>query len=172
LARSSRDRRHACPGPAIRETTPPNAVHAFVGSFTVTGATWFESPANARRSLRAAIVFRRTASLPLLACWIVLSVPLARAACDDPPPPVRDVIADRFYVDSASSVADKAIIARNKNALATLDHTLVTIIAMEDKALAGDAASAACAGRWLVVWAKGGAMLGHMSSQQAVIERK
>ena len=96
----------------------------------------------------------------------------ARAACDDPPPPLRDIIADRFYVDSASSVADKAIIARNKNALATLDRTLNSIIAMEDKALAGDAASAACAGRWLVVWAKGSAMLGHMSSQQAVVERK
>lgn len=95
-----------------------------------------------------------------------------RAACEDPPPPVRDIIADRFYVDTAKSVADKAIIARNKTALATLDHTLVAIIAMEDKALAGDAASAACAGRWLVVWAEGGAMLGHMSSQQAVIERK
>src|SRR6185312_12669204 len=40
------------------------------------------------------------------------------------------------------------------------------------RALAGDTASAACAGRWLVVWAKGGAMLGHMSSQQAVVERK
>jgi poly(beta-D-mannuronate) lyase len=85
---------------------------------------------------------------------------------------VRDIIADSFYVDTASSVADKAIIARNKNALATLDHTLVAIIAMEDKALAGDAASAACAGRWLVIWAKASAMLGHMSSQQAVIERK
>lgn len=85
---------------------------------------------------------------------------------------MRDIIADRFYVDTASSVADKVIIARNKNALATLDHTLNAIVAMEDKALAGDTASAACAGRWLVVWAKGGAMLGHMSSQQAMIERK
>ena len=108
----------------------------------------------------------------LLVCCAVLPISTAHATCDDPPPPVRDIIADRFYVDTASSVADKAIIARNKNALATLDHTLVAIIGMEDKALAGDAASAACAGRWLVVWAKGGAMLGHMSSQQAVIERK
>ena len=109
---------------------------------------------------------------PLLPCCIILQTQTARAACDEAPPPVRDIIADRFYVDSASSVADKAIIARNRNALATLDHTLNAIIAMEDKALAGDAASAACAGSWLVVWAKGGAMLGHMSSQQAVIERK
>ena len=98
--------------------------------------------------------------------------PGARAACDEPPPPVRDIIADRFYVDSASSIADNAIIARNKTALATLDRSLNAIQGMEDKGLAGDRASAACAGQWLVVWAKGAAMLGHMSSQQAVVERK
>jgi poly(beta-D-mannuronate) lyase len=107
-----------------------------------------------------------------LVCLIALSAPGAHAACDDPPPPVRDIIADRFYVDTASSIADKATIARNKTALATLDHTLAAILAMEDRALEGDTVSAACAGRWLVVWAKGGAMLGHMSSQQAMVERK
>jgi poly(beta-D-mannuronate) lyase len=108
----------------------------------------------------------------LLGCLVALTAPVARAACDDPPPPVRDIIADRFYVDTASSIADKAIIARNKTALATLDHTLIAILAMADRGLAGDTASAVCAGRWLTVWAKGGAMLGHMSSQQAVVERK
>lgn len=110
--------------------------------------------------------------LAVILVMAVLSAPAARAACEDAPPPVTDIIADRFYVDSASSIADKAVIARNKNALATLDHTLTAILAMEDRALGGDAASAACAGNWLAVWAKGGAMLGHMSSQQAVVERK
>jgi poly(beta-D-mannuronate) lyase len=123
--------------------------------------------------LLLAISSRRRFGLAVpLACMIALGAPVARAACDDPPPPMRDIIADRFYVDSASSVADKAIIARNKTALATLDHTLNAIIAMEDRSLAGDSGSGACAGRWLVVWAKGGAMLGHMSSQQAQVERK
>jgi len=102
----------------------------------------------------------------------MVNMPAARAACDEPPPPVRDIIADRFYVDTASSIADKAIIARNKNALATLDHTLIMILTMADKGLAGDAASATCAGHWLAIWAKGGAMLGHMSSRQAEVERK
>jgi poly(beta-D-mannuronate) lyase len=96
----------------------------------------------------------------------------ARAGCEEPPSPVRDIIADRFYVDTASSIADKAIIARNKTALANLDRTLIAIIAMADKGLAGDSASAACAGIWLADWAKGGAMLGHMSSRQAEVERK
>jgi poly(beta-D-mannuronate) lyase len=107
----------------------------------------------------------------LPACLMLLAAPAARA-CDDAPPPVRDIIADRFYVDTASSVADKAIIARNGAALATLDHALITILAMEDKGLAGDNDSAVCAGHWLAVWAKAGAMLGHMSSQQATIDRK
>jgi poly(beta-D-mannuronate) lyase len=138
----------------------------------VTHATWFDSARVRWGSLPGSVVTRRCFASALLLGCVVLRAQPALAACDDPPPAVRDIIADRFYVDTASSVADKAIIARNKNALATLDHTLNAIIAMEDKALAGDTASAACAGRWLVVWAKGGAMLGHMSSQQAVVERK
>jgi poly(beta-D-mannuronate) lyase len=104
-----------------------------------------------------------------LACLIAVA---AHAECEDPPPPVRDIIADRFYVDTASTIADKAIIARNRTALATLDHTLNAILAMADKSLAGDNDSAVCAGHWLAAWAKGGAMLGHMSSQQAAIDRK
>jgi poly(beta-D-mannuronate) lyase len=94
------------------------------------------------------------------------------AACEEPPPPVRDIIADRFYVDIASSITDKVTVARDKAALVTLDHTLTTIVAMADKSLTGDRESAQCAGHWLAVWAKGGAMLGRMSSQQAAIERK
>jgi poly(beta-D-mannuronate) lyase len=115
---------------------------------------------------------RVAAWVALLASLTIASSRAVHAACEEPPPPVKDIIADRFYVDSASSIADKAIIARNRTALATLDQTLTAILAMTDKALAGDKESAACAGHWLAVWAKGGAMLGHMSSQQAAIERK
>jgi poly(beta-D-mannuronate) lyase len=105
-------------------------------------------------------------------CVLLVNAPAARAQCEEPPPPVRDVFADRFYVDTASSIADRAIIARNRTSLATLDHTLNAIIVMADKGLAGDNASALCAGHWLAIWAKGGAMLGHMSSRQAEVERK
>ena len=151
----------------------PRPLNAVAGSATLIFASWFSNAQTRPRPLHHSATARTGfAVVAALACCVTLRAWPARAACDDPPPPVRDIIADRFYVDTASSVADKAIIARNKNALATLDHTLGAIIAMEDKALAGDAASAACAGRWLVVWAKGGAMLGHMSSQQAVVERK
>jgi poly(beta-D-mannuronate) lyase len=143
------------------------------GSGMVTNAIRLGHARTARWPLHGLVIARRCFVLvALLLGFIMLRALPARAACDDSPSPVRDIIADRFYVDTASSVADKAIITRNKTALATLDHTLNAIIAMEDRALAGDAASAACAGRWLVVWAKGSDMIGHMSSQQAMIERK
>jgi poly(beta-D-mannuronate) lyase len=115
---------------------------------------------------------RPVAWAPLLAWLTIAYVPASHAACEEPPPPVRDIIADRFYVDTASSVADKAIIARNRAALTTLDDTLKAILAMADKGLTGDTEATKCAGHWLAVWAKGGAMLGHMSSQQAAVERK
>jgi len=123
-------------------------------------------------SFRSPIHWFPRALVPLACVFFAVAAPMARAACDEPPPPVKDIIADRFYVDTASSVADKAVIARNRTALSTLDHTLIAILAMADKGLAGDADSSKCAGHWLAVWAKGGAMLGHMSSQQAAVERK
>lgn len=157
----------------MRDKTPPDQASTNVRTATVTGATRpRECPSTWRSTLQDASSRHRFGLVAVLACLIALSASVARATCADPPPPVRDIIADRFYVDTASSIADKAIIARNKTALANLDHTLTAIIAMEDKGLAGDSASAACAARWLAVWAKGGAMLGHMSSQQAVVERK
>jgi hypothetical protein len=130
-------------------------------------------PCLKRRTHPLAIPPRRVAWLLwFLGCLAALVPNTGNAACDDPPPPVRDIIADRFYIDPASTVADKAVVARNRTALATLDHTLNAILTMEDKVLAGDQESALCAGHWLAVWAKGGAMLGSMSSQQAVFERK
>ena len=101
-----------------------------------------------------------------------LAPTLAWAACEAPPPPVRDISADRFYVDTASSITDKTIMARNRAALATLDRAIVTIQTMADEGLTGNTASALCAGNWLGVWAKGGALLGRMSSRQAEAERK
>lgn len=111
----------------------------------------------------------RAPALLLSAC---LFASPALAACEDPPTPVRDIIADRFYVATAKSAAENAIVARNRSALATLDSTLNNILNMTDRFLDGDREAATCAARWLAAWAKGGAMLGHMSSQQAEVERK
>jgi poly(beta-D-mannuronate) lyase len=121
---------------------------------------------------RSASAVRRVLAGLALIYFSAFAPAAARAACDDPPPAERDIYADRFYVDSASSIADKAIIARNRASLATLDHTLIAILAMADKGLAGDNASAVCAGHWLGIWAREGAMLGRMSSRQAEVDRK
>ena len=117
----------------------------------------------------------RLARLGMRMGWLslVLMTPsLVHAACEPPPPPVRDISAYRFYVDTASSITDKTIMARNRNSLATLDRTLNMIQTMADQGAAGNTESALCAGAWLSSWARGGAMLGHMSSGQAEAERK
>ena len=107
----------------------------------------------------------------VLSCALLTPSPV-RAACEPPPPPIRDISAYRFYVDTASSITDKTIMARNRGSLATLDRTLTAIQAMADQGATGNAESALCAGAWLTSWARGGAMLGHMSSRQAEAERK
>lgn len=98
--------------------------------------------------------------------------PAFATSCGEPPAAVRDIKADRFYTDAASSVPDQAIIDANKAALAALDKPLVTMIKLSDAGLAGDASASRCAGQWMAAWARGGAMLGTMSSRQAGYERK
>jgi hypothetical protein len=103
-------------------------------SDALTNAVRLDNARRRRWPLPGSVMARHCFPLvALLLGFVMLRAQPARADCDDPPPPVRDIIADRFYVDTASSVADKAIITRNKNALATLDHTLNAIIAMRTK---------------------------------------
>jgi hypothetical protein len=75
---------------------------------------------------------------------IALLYPLSGAAadCPKPGPNVRDIIADRFYTDEASSRVDKTIVAKNKASLAALDTNLRPIIDFSDKAMAGDSPAA------------------------------
>lgn len=96
----------------------------------------------------------------------------ARADCPAPLAIVKDITADRFYIDAASSVVDDNIVARNKASLRALDDNLKPILKASDQALAGDAAAAQCAVTLLVAEAQGGGMLGDMSSRQAGYERK
>lgn len=103
---------------------------------------------------------------------LLTAVPALAADCGEPPPAVRDIKADRFYTDAASSVPDQTIIDANKASLAALDKPLVSMIRKSDAALQGDAEAARCAGHWLAAWARAGAMLGVMSSRQAGYERK
>ena len=103
---------------------------------------------------------------------LVLTSSLAQSACPQPGIIVRDITADRFYIDAASSVPDEAILARNKASLAALDHNLYPIIKFSDAALTGETGAAQCAIQFLIAEARGGGMLGTMSSRQAGYERK
>lgn len=104
---------------------------------------------------------------------LMLGLPTAEAACVAEQPVVRDLRAERFYVDAASSIPDPAAIARNRQALAALDASLGAIIAHSDRHLEnGSASEAECALAQMAVQAAGGAMLGETRSLQADHERK
>lgn len=97
----------------------------------------------------------------------------AAETCPLDQPVIRDIRADRFYVDDASSIVDPAIEAANKAALVPLDATISTIQKRSNRFLQkGTVAEAACALALLARQAEGGAMLGAMSSRQAGYERK
>ncbi len=106
-----------------------------------------------------------------LACLALLAGPAA--ACEAPLPAQADIAAERFYTDAAQSVPDPEAQARNKASLKDIDAFIVTVVGLSNKALAAsDRAAGACAATWLAAWAKDGALLGRMSSNQAEYERK
>ncbi|MBI4191004.1 MAG: alginate lyase family protein [Betaproteobacteria bacterium] len=92
--------------------------------------------------------------------------------CLPAPPAVRDITANRYYSDAASSVIDPALERRNKFAVKPLEDYLRSFSRMTDLyTRSGAEAVAACALGWLDAWAQGGAMLGSMSSSQADYHR-
>lgn len=103
----------------------------------------------------------------------LMGVASAAGVCPLDQPVIRDIRADRFYVDAASSVVDPAIEAANRAALQPLDAAIAAIVSRSNRFLAkGDVAEAGCALALLTKQAEGGAMLGAMSSRQAGYERK
>lgn len=97
--------------------------------------------------------------------------------CAPPPPAITSLDLTRFYADAKGSLVDPDKAARHKAETAPLAVFLRHVTSEADKALrrskTADAAVAAqCALRWLAAWAKAGALLGTMGSQQAEAERK
>lgn len=122
--------------------------------------------------------FPATASDPLLRNPFARAVaasaePAKPYACASAPAPVRDIIANRYYTDSSSSVIDPELRRQNELAVKPIDDYLREFSRMTDLYLrTGAPAVAACALDWLVEWAKADAMLGKMSSNQADYHRK
>ena len=95
------------------------------------------------------------------------------AACDSPPPAVRDIDANRYYKDSRSSVIDPVLKARNEAAVKPVNDYLEGVARAANAWQARrDPLDARCALGWLQAWAAQGAMLGKMSTNQSYYTRK
>jgi poly(beta-D-mannuronate) lyase len=99
------------------------------------------------------------------------------AACDAPPPVMRDIDIPRFYSDAAGTVVDPKLKAAHDHAQNTLTAFLRQVTGDADKAIKRTKApeqqqAAECALSWITAWAKGGAWLGKMAQQQAEYQRK
>jgi len=106
---------------------------------------------------------------------ILAGLETARASihCAEPPPAVRNMTADTFYVDRPRSIMDARTVRRNEDSLRRLDDGLTSIIEGADVALRKNSETAGrCSALWLATWARDGAMLGRMGRPQAEYERK
>jgi len=86
--------------------------------------------------------------MKLLSVVSVVSVfhALTAAACEKLPEPVRDIEANRFYVDAASSIVDPALKAKKDAAVRPLKDFLRAVSTAADRyAVANDRESARCA---------------------------
>lgn len=113
-----------------------------------------------RTGLRAAILLLALAGKQVL-------------ACEPAPPPVIDIDANSYYIDSHHSVIDPTLKARNEAATKPVDEYVRTIArvatAWQERHKDSDAR---CALGWLSAWAGKDAMLGKMTTQQSYYTRK
>ena len=92
----------------------------------------------------------------------------ASFTCPAVPPATRNITANRYYNDAASSVIDPVLKQQNDLAVKPLDDFLRDFSRMTDLYVrSGSEPVAACALDWVHAWAQGDAMLGTMSSNQA-----
>ncbi|RZA33522.1 MAG: alginate lyase, partial [Lysobacteraceae bacterium] len=94
-------------------------------------------------------------------------------ACAPPAAPVFDIDANRYYTDARSSVIDPVLKARNEAAVRPVNDYLEFVARAADGwQRRGDGAEARCALDWLDAWARQGALLGKMSTNQSYYTRK
>jgi poly(beta-D-mannuronate) lyase len=105
---------------------------------------------------------------------MLLALGAGRAlACDAPPPPVFDIDANRYYTDARSSIIDPVLKARNEAAVKPVNDYLEVVARSADAwQRKRDPQDASCALGWLEAWAKQGAMLGKMTTNQSWYTRK
>jgi poly(beta-D-mannuronate) lyase len=119
----------------------------------------------------------QTRILVALSVMIAGTPAAAAPACPPIRPPVINLDVERFYGDKAGTHVEPRKLAAHDAAVAPLTAFLREITQSADKALQRTSPRArqdmaACALRGLEAWAKGGALLGEMRSQQAEYQRK
>ncbi len=103
--------------------------------------------------------------------------PITASACPLVLPPVRDLDLARFYADDAGSVVDPDLMEQHKTETATVREFLNRATKEADASYRETTPSlgtyrAQCSLDWLETWARGGALLGKMTSKQAEAERR
>jgi poly(beta-D-mannuronate) lyase len=111
---------------------------------------------------------------PLLAALLLTFGLQAARACEAPPPAVRDIDANSYYIDKNHSVIDPVRKARNEAATKPVDEFLEAVArhASAYQAAPAKRDEAQCGLQWLSAWARQDAMLGKMSSNQSYYTRK
>jgi poly(beta-D-mannuronate) lyase len=105
---------------------------------------------------------------------ITVSVTNLKAQDNNPPPPaVRDIIANSYYIDSAHSIIDPELKAENDAAVKPIEDYLSDVSKYADRYIThNDTVSGICAVKWLQTWGEQKALLGQVSGAQAEYERK
>ncbi len=117
---------------------------------------------------------RRSAAVKPLVAAMLLALSAGRAlACAAPPAAVFDIDANRYYTDTRSSIIDPVLKARNEAAVKPVNDYLEAVArSANDWQVKRDPQDARCALGWLEAWARQGAMLGKMTTNQSWYTRK
>jgi poly(beta-D-mannuronate) lyase len=108
---------------------------------------------------------------PLLLVLLMTCAEASAMDCPPPPPSIRDIKAQGYYVDAAHSVIDEDARRENARMTAPLNAYIKTVTDLSDRYLAGhDVSAGQCAVTWMDRWAQDGALLGqmvHINNDQA-----
>lgn len=120
-------------------------------------------PARLQQTYRVDRTLTKLAHLAFCLAALAGTVDASATECPVPPPGLRDIRAQGYYVDAAHSVIDEARKRANTEMTRPLDDFTKQVADMSDRFRANqDVAAGKCAIEWLSSWARDGAMLGTM----------
>lgn len=96
-------------------------------------------------------------------------------ACEPAPAPVINLDANKFYKDKQNSVVDPELKAKHDAAVLPLEQFIKQVANQSDQYALDpikNKAQGQCTADWIYSWAKNGALLGEMKTEQSFYERK